>query len=116
MAQIEKDLEEVRLKRINEKLPEAELDRLKDVEKILEFRKMLQQQIDEREQQRLNEKRMDNNEARLNKQAFTGQLLLPGFSTNDYQRLRQRAILNNSMGVRSRLKTLEEVRPSQQDL
>ena len=116
MAQIEKDLEEVRLKRINEKLPEAELDRLKDVEKKLEFRKMLQQQIDEREQQRLNEKRMDNNEARLNKQAFTGQLLLPGFSTNDYQRLRQRAILNNSMGVRSRLKTLEAVRPSQQDL
>lgn len=59
---------------------------------------------------------MDSNETRLNKQAFTGQLMLPGFSTNDHQRQRQRAILNNSMGVRGRLKTLEEIRPSQQDL
>lgn len=50
---------------------------------------------------------MDNIEVRLNKQAFTGQLMLPGLSTNDYQKLRQREIINNSMGVRARLRTLE---------
>jgi hypothetical protein len=57
---------------------------------------------------------MDNIEVRLNKQAFTGQLMLPGLSTNDYQRVRQRQIINDSMGVRARIKTLEDVRPSRE--
>jgi hypothetical protein len=75
----------------------------------------LQQQIDEKQQQRLNEKRMDNNEARFNKQAFTGQLMLPGLST-DYQKIRQRTILNNSFGVRNRMKTIDNARQSQKDI
>ncbi len=65
---------------------------------------------------KLNEKKMDNTEARLNKQAFTGQLILPGLSVNDYQKLRQREILNNSVGIRNRLRTLEDIRPSQREI
>lgn len=98
---------------MNGHLTQQEMDRIKEMEKKLEFRKMLQHQIDERQQQRINEKKMDNIEARINKQAFTGQLMLPGLSTNDYQKVRQRMILNNSMGVRNRLRTLEEIRPSE---
>ncbi len=54
MAQIEKDLEEIKLRRLNEKFSDKELDQLKEVEKKLEFRRTLQLQIDERQQQRLN--------------------------------------------------------------
>lgn len=103
---IEQEIEQLKTKRLNGHLTEAEQDRIKDMEKKLEFRRMLQQQIDERTQQKLNEKRMDNIEARINKQAFTGQLMLPGLAINDYQKIRQRTILNNSMGVRNRLRTL----------
>lgn len=98
----------VKKKSLDPNISEEDLDRLRLLEKKIEFRKALQQQIEVRNQQKLDEKRMDNTEVRLNKQAFVGQLLLPGLSTNDYNRQKQRDIINNSMGVRARLRTLQD--------
>lgn len=52
--------------------------------------------------QKVKEKHMNGREIRYNKDSFQGGMAMPGLSMNDYHRVRQREILNNSIGLEYR--------------
>ena len=73
--------------------------RIKEVQGQMMIGDILDQQIAEKEMQKIKDKHMNGREVKYNRDSFLGGILVPGLSMNDHHRVRQRQILNNSIGL-----------------